>query len=58
MKSIKLTEKVIESSDMLLSVTDHTAYGYAFIEKHAHCILDRRDAFIKSGIKNKKVFKA
>ena len=58
MKSVELTEEALKDSDMALLVTDHTSYDYAFIEKHAQCILDTRDAFGRNGINSKKVFKA
>src|SRR3989304_3629451 len=58
MKSVELTEEALKDSDMALLETDHTSYDYAFIEKHAQCILDTRDAFGRNGINSKKVFKA
>jgi len=58
MKSVRLTERVIRKADLTLLLTDHTAYDYSFIEKHAQCIVDTRNAFQKSGIKSKKISKA
>jgi UDP-N-acetyl-D-glucosamine dehydrogenase len=58
MKSVRLTERVIRKADLTLLLTDHTAYDYSFIEKHAQCIVDTRNAFQKNGIKSKKISKA
>jgi UDP-N-acetyl-D-glucosamine dehydrogenase len=58
MKSVSLTENALKKADIVLLVTDHTAYDYAFLAKHAPCIIDTRDAFRKNGIVNKKIYKA
>lgn len=58
MKSVSLTENALKKADIVLLVTDHTAYDYAFIAKHAPCIIDTRDAFRKNSIVNKKIYKA
>jgi len=58
MKSVELTEKVLKNVDLVLLLTDHTAYDYAFIEKHAKLILDTRNAFERNGIKGRKIYKA
>jgi len=58
MKSVELTEKVLKNVDLVLLLTDHTAYDYAFIEKHAQIILDTRNAFERNGIKNRNIYKA
>ena len=58
MKSVKLTDRVIRKADLTLLLTDHTAYDYSFIEKHAQCIVDTRNAFQKNGVKSKKISKA
>ena len=58
MKSVELTEKVLKNVDLVLLLTDHTAYDYAFIEKHARIILDTRNAFERNGIKNRNIYKA
>ena len=58
MKSVKLTDRVIRKADLTLLLTDHTAYDYSFIEKHAQCIVDTRNAFQKNGIRSKKISKA
>ena len=58
MKSVGLNERVLRKADLTLLLTDHTAYDYAFIEKHAQCIVDTRNAFQKNGIKSNKISKA
>ncbi len=58
MRSVELTEEVLKKSDLVILVTDHSVYDYNFIEKHAQCILDTRNAFQTRGIKSKKIFKA
>jgi UDP-N-acetyl-D-glucosamine dehydrogenase len=58
MTSVSLTEGALRKADMVLLVTDHTAYDYAFIARHAKCILDTRNAFGKNGIVSKKIHKA
>jgi UDP-N-acetyl-D-glucosamine dehydrogenase len=58
MKSVDLDEKTLKDADVALLLTDHTAYDYAFIAKHAQRILDTRNAFRKNGIKSKKIYKA
>lgn len=58
MKSVRLTERLLRRADLVLLVTDHTAYDYAFIEKHARCIVDTRNAFERHGIRSPKISKA
>jgi UDP-N-acetyl-D-glucosamine dehydrogenase len=58
MKSIALNEEVLVAADLALLVTDHTAFDYAFIERHAKCIVDTRNAFEKKGIRSEKIHKA
>jgi UDP-N-acetyl-D-glucosamine dehydrogenase len=58
MKSSELTEKALNSADLVVLVTDHTAFDYKFIEKHARCIIDTRNAFERNGIRSEKVYKA
>lgn len=55
MKSVKLTKETLKNSDLVLLLTDHTAFDYAFIERYAHYIVDTRNAFRKNGVKSKKV---
>jgi len=58
MRSIKLTEEAIAGADLILLITDHSEYDYAFIERHAKCIMDTRNAFERQGIRSKKIHKA
>ncbi len=58
MKSVGLTEGTLSKADLVLLVTDHSSYDYAFIERHAGCIVDTRGAFRKNGIKSEKVYRA
>lgn len=58
MRSVELTEETLKTADLVLLVTDHTAYNYAFIEQHAQLIVDTRNAFERSGMRSAKVFKA
>lgn len=58
MRSVELKEGQLKNADVTLLLTDHSAYDYAFIERHAVCIVDTRNAFEKHGIKSAKVFKA
>jgi UDP-N-acetyl-D-glucosamine dehydrogenase len=58
MKSIALTKKTLEGFDIVLLLTDHSSYDYAFIESNAKLILDTRDAFRKNGIYSRRVHRA
>ncbi len=58
MKSVSLTENALRKADIVLLVTDHTAYDHAFIAMHAKRIVDTRNAFGKNGIVSKKIYKA
>ncbi|MBI5206539.1 MAG: nucleotide sugar dehydrogenase [Candidatus Firestonebacteria bacterium] len=58
LKSNKLTERTIKKADLVILLTDHDIFDYGFIEKHAKCILDTRNAFRKNGIKSTKVYRA
>jgi UDP-N-acetyl-D-glucosamine dehydrogenase len=58
MKSVKLTGAVLKRADLVVLVTDHSIYDYAFIEKHARCIVDTRNAFRSRGIKSGKIHRA
>jgi UDP-N-acetyl-D-glucosamine dehydrogenase len=58
MSSRELTAELVNASDLTLLTTDHTAFDYAFIEKHSHLILDTRNAFRANGINSKKVYRA
>jgi len=58
MTSKKLTEKALAAYDCVLIATDHSAYDYAWIVKHARCIVDTRNATgsVKAG--RRKIVKA
>ena len=58
MTSRKLTEKGLASYDCVLIATDHSAYDYDWIVKHAKLIVDTRNAtgHVKTG--RKKIVKA
>ncbi|MBI5074969.1 MAG: nucleotide sugar dehydrogenase [Nitrospirae bacterium] len=58
MKSKKLTPAALKKADIVLLLTDHSAYDYPFIARYAACIIDTRNAFHKAGIVNKKIIKA
>jgi len=58
MRSRKLTPAELKKADIVLLLTDHSAYDYQFIARHATCIIDTRNAFQKSGIANRKILKA
>ncbi len=51
MKSIKLDETTLKKYAAVIITTDHTAYDYDWIVKHAHLVIDTRNA-IKSKRKN------
>ena len=44
MQSQPLTPEYLAAQDCVLIATDHTAYDYAFIVKHAKCVVDTRNA--------------
>ena len=44
MSSTELTPKFLASQDCVIIATDHAAYDYAFVVKHAPLILDTRNA--------------
>ena len=58
MRSKKLTPAELKKSDAVLLLTDHSAYDYEFIARHASCIIDTRNAFHKAGIAGRKIRKA
>jgi UDP-N-acetyl-D-glucosamine dehydrogenase len=45
MSSTPLTEKALADADLVLLVTDHSAYDYAWIADKARLIVDTRNAF-------------
>jgi len=58
MRSVELTEDRLKDADIVLLLTDHSAFDYKFIEKHARCIIDTRNAFAQRGIQSLKIQKA
>jgi UDP-N-acetyl-D-glucosamine dehydrogenase len=58
MKSVELTGRLLKSVDLVLLLTDHTSYDYAFIKKHSRIILDTRNAFERNGVKGRNIFGA
>jgi len=44
LKSVPLTEKRLKRSDIVIIATDHTAYDYDWIVKHAPLVVDSRNA--------------
>ena len=58
MVSKKLTAKMLASYDCVLIATDHSAYDYGWIVKHAHLILDTRNATANVKTGRKKIVKA
>ena len=44
MSSQELTEEYLASRDCVLIVTDHSAYDWAWIARHAPLIVDTRNA--------------
>jgi len=57
-KAVELTEKALRDADATIIVTDHTAYDYPWIAKHATLVIDTRNACkdVKAG--REKVVKA
>ncbi|MFZ5449224.1 MAG: nucleotide sugar dehydrogenase [Thermodesulfobacteriota bacterium] len=45
LKSAPLNEEVLQGSDLVLLVTDHSAYDYPWIASQARIIVDTRNAF-------------
>ncbi|MHB8159801.1 MAG: nucleotide sugar dehydrogenase [Thermoleophilia bacterium] len=57
MQSIELTEDSLRDADVVVLLTDHSEFDYAFIERHARCIVDTRNAFAQHGINSPKIEK-
>ncbi len=55
MKSTNLDEKLLKESDATIILTNHSAYDYQWIVKHANLIIDTRNA--TRSIKNPKIVK-
>lgn len=58
MESTPLTPEVLASQDVVLIATDHSAYDYDFIVKHAKLVLDTRNATKNVTAGREKIFKA
>ncbi|KJR41115.1 UDP-glucose/GDP-mannose dehydrogenase [Candidatus Magnetoovum chiemensis] len=58
MQSVELTKELLENADIALLVTDHSDLDYHFIEQHACCIIDMRNAFRNHGIYSSKIYRA
>ncbi len=58
MESQPLNEESLQRADIVLLLTDHSAYDYDFIANHARIIVDTRNAFERRGIKSPKIYKA
>jgi UDP-N-acetyl-D-glucosamine dehydrogenase len=43
-RSVPLSEEALREADIVVIVTDHTAYDYEFILRHTACVLDTRNA--------------
>jgi UDP-N-acetyl-D-glucosamine dehydrogenase len=54
--STPLTEETLHHTDLVLLVTDHTAYDYGWIAANARLIVDTRNAF--KGIAGKHIYPA
>ncbi len=58
MKSVALTPEFLESQDCVLIATNHTAFDYELIVRHAPMILDTRNATSKVSGGHEKIYKA
>jgi UDP-N-acetyl-D-glucosamine dehydrogenase len=58
MSSSPLTPEYLAAQDCVLIATDHSAYDYAFIVKHARMVLDTRNATKNVREGREKIFKA
>ncbi|MEC1714809.1 nucleotide sugar dehydrogenase [Schinkia azotoformans] len=50
-KTVELSEQILENADIVLITTDHTSFDYEMIAKHSKVIFDTRNA-----MKNKPLF--
>ena len=58
MRSVKLTEKLLKETDLVLIATDHSEYDYDMIAKHAQLIVDTRNAVKITKNNEHKIFQA
>jgi UDP-N-acetyl-D-glucosamine dehydrogenase len=56
--SVELTERTVSEADCVLIATDHTAYDYDWIVRHARCVVDTRNATKKVRQGRQKIVKA
>jgi len=57
MKSIKLTQALLQSSDCAVILTDHTAYDYDWIVQNSQLVMDTRNATKNVKEKQKQIVK-
>ena len=57
MQSVELTEDCLRVADVVVLLTDHSEFDYEFIESHAQCVVDTRNAFAQHGIISPKITK-
>lgn len=57
-KTVELTEKALRETDATIIVTDHSAYDYPWIVKHATLVLDTRNACKDVKLGAEKIVKA
>jgi UDP-N-acetyl-D-glucosamine dehydrogenase len=58
MESRPLTERFLAEQDCVLIATNHSAYDYEFIVKHASLVVDTRNATRQVRGHERKVYKA
>ena len=58
MRSVKLTEKLLKETDLVLIATDHSEYDYEMIAAHAKLIVDTRNAIKITRKNTHKIFQA
>ncbi len=51
MEAVELSESVMAQQDVVVVVTDHCAYDYAWVGRHAKLIVDTRNAVPRTGVK-------
>lgn len=57
LESVSLTNKNLNSYDLVILSTDHSNLDYKFISENAKLIIDTRNAFEKAGIKADHIYK-
>ncbi|MGV1098202.1 nucleotide sugar dehydrogenase [Thiovibrio sp. JS02] len=56
LQSVPLTEENLRQEDCVIVVTDHSAYDYDFILRHARMVVDTRNVYSAGGNNEKIVF--